>query len=87
MLIRHGKVDRKAMKQETLTELELKSVLHKQGVNAFHEVEKCVLEPNGTFYIEQVPITGADHQRAALMKAMESLTKEVKEMRAQLAAR
>jgi uncharacterized membrane protein YcaP (DUF421 family) len=87
VLIRHGRVNRKAMQQETLTELELLSVLHKQGLNAFHEVEKCVLEPNGTFYIEQVPITGADHQRAALMKAMETLTKEVKEMRAQLAAR
>ena len=87
VLIRNGRVNRKALLQETMTELELLSVLHKQGVNSFEEVEKCVLEPNGTFYIEQVPVSGADHQRAALMKAMEALTKEVKEMRAQLAAR
>ena len=24
------------------------SVVHKQGLNGFSEVEKCVLEPNGT---------------------------------------
>jgi uncharacterized membrane protein YcaP (DUF421 family) len=87
ILIRNGRVNRKALQQETMTELELLSVLHKQGLNSFYEVEKCVLEPNGTFYIEQAQPTAADHQRAELKKALEALTKEVKEMRAELAAR
>ena len=29
-------------------------MLHKQGFNSFEEVEKCVLEPNGTFYMEGI---------------------------------
>ena len=61
-------------------------MLHKQGFNEFDEVEKCVLEPNGNFYIEGIKSMSDDAQRAALMKAIESLTREVKDMRAELAA-
>ena len=70
-----------------LTELELRSVLHKQGFDKFEEVEKCVLEPNGNFYMEGIKSMSDDAQRAELMKAIESLTREVKDMRAELAAR
>jgi uncharacterized membrane protein YcaP (DUF421 family) len=87
VLIRHGVVDWEATKKEALTELELRSVLHKQGFNSFEEVEKCVLEPNGNFYMEGIKALSDDAQRAALMKAVEALTREVKEMRAELAAR
>jgi uncharacterized membrane protein YcaP (DUF421 family) len=87
VLIRHGVVDWEAMKKEALTELELRSVLHKQGYDRFEEVEKCVLEPNGNFYIEGISSMSDDAQRAALMDAIASLTREVKDMRAQLAAR
>ncbi len=87
VLIRHGVVDWEATKKEVLTEIELRSVLHKQGFNSFEEVEKCVLEPNGNFYMEGIKALSDDAQRAALMKAVEALTREVKEMRAELAAR
>jgi uncharacterized membrane protein YcaP (DUF421 family) len=87
VLIRHGVVDWKAAKREALTELELRSVLHKQGFDRYEEVEKCVLEPNGTFYMEGIKSMSDDAQRANLMQAIESLTREVKEMRAELATR
>jgi uncharacterized membrane protein YcaP (DUF421 family) len=73
------------MKKEALTELELRSVLHKQGFDDFNQVEKCVLEPNGNFYLEGIKAMSDDAQRAELMKAIEALTREVKEMRAELA--
>ncbi len=87
VLILHGAVDWAAAKKEALTELELRAVLHKQGYDEFDEVEKCVLEPNGNFYIEGIKARSDDAQRAALMGAIESLTREVKEMRAELATR
>ena len=87
VLIRHGVVDWEATKREALTELELRSVLHKQGFSSFEEVEKCVLEPNGNFYMEGIKAMSDDAQRATLMKAIEALTREVKEMRAELATR
>jgi uncharacterized membrane protein YcaP (DUF421 family) len=87
VLIRHGVVDWEATKKEALTELELRSVLHKQGFDRYEEVEKCVLEPNGNFYMEGIKAMSDDAQRAELMKAIESLTREVKDMRAELATR
>jgi uncharacterized membrane protein YcaP (DUF421 family) len=87
VLIRHGVVDWDALKREALTELELRSVLHKQGFDTYEEVEKCVLESNGNFYMEGIKTMSDDAQRATMMKAIEALTIEVKAMRAELAAR
>jgi uncharacterized membrane protein YcaP (DUF421 family) len=87
VLIRHGVVDWNAAKKEALTEIELRSVLHKQGFDRYEEVEKCVLEPNGNFYMERIKSMSDDAQRANLMQAIEALTREVKQMRAELASR
>ena len=91
ILIRHGVVDWAEAKREALTELELRAVLHRQGYNDFNEVEKCVLEPNGNFYIEGIKSRSDDAQRADLRLEMResiaALTREVKELRAELAAR
>jgi uncharacterized membrane protein YcaP (DUF421 family) len=86
-LIRHGVVDEAAMKKETLTEIELLSVIHKQGLNDFSQVEVCVLEPNGTFYVEAITPTEDEAHISALKDALDALTLEVKAMRAQLASR
>ena len=86
-LIRDGMVDRAAMKRETLTEIELLSVLHKQGLNSFAEVGKCVLEPNGTFYIEASKPTAEEAGRTELTTMMQDLIAEVRELKSQLAAR
>lgn len=85
VLIRHGKMDAQAMKKETLTELELLSVLHKQGLDSFEQVERCVLEPNGTFYVEPIKPSVEDKQRADIAEAVRALTIEVRELRARLA--
>ena len=87
VLISHGVVDQEALKKETLTELELRAVLHKQGINDYAEVETCVLEPNGTFYVEEMkPSLDASHI-AALQETIDALMGEVKAMRAELAGR
>jgi uncharacterized membrane protein YcaP (DUF421 family) len=86
VLIRHGKVDKKALEKEALTELELLSVIHKQGLNSFAEVEKCVLEPNGNFYVEAVSPSIGDAEREEVLKAVRELTLEVKNLKAELKA-
>lgn len=87
VLIRHGKVDKAAMEKEALTELELRSVIHKQGLNDYSEVEKCVLEPNGTFYVEAMTPSSDDAQRKEVLELVRSLSSEVKELKVLLAAR
>jgi uncharacterized membrane protein YcaP (DUF421 family) len=87
VLIRNGKVDKAALKKETLSELELLSVIHKQGLDDFSEVDKCVLEPNGTFYVEARKPSTEEAEIAGLQSAVEALTREVQLMRAQLTSR
>ena len=87
VLLRHGVVDWAALKKEALTEVELRSVLHKQGFDRYEEVEKCVLEPNGNFYIEGIRSMSDDAQRAELMKEIRALAVEVSELKGMLAAR
>src|SRR5215469_3957344 len=50
-LIENGRMVVKALSKELLTRSELITVLHRQGFEGLHEVERCVLEPGGTFYI------------------------------------
>lgn len=86
VLIRHGQVDWDAMKKEALSELELKTVLHKQGLGDYSEVEKCVLEPSGNFYVEERDPLRADTSRAAILRELHALSAEVRDLKARLAA-
>src|ERR1700712_2876629 len=67
VLIKDGKVDQHAMKEETLTHDELISVLNKNGFNHPEDVKLCVLEPNGTFYVEGItPDAESVHSKAVM---------------------
>lgn len=87
VLIEHGNVDRSAMKKEALSEVELKAVLHKQGLHDYSEVERCVLEPSGNFYVEQRDPLREGKERGEILKQISALTAEVQELKAMLAAR
>jgi len=87
VLIERGEVDRSAMKREALSEMELKTVLHKQGLHDYSEVERCVLEPSGNFYIEQRDPLREGKERGEILQQITALTAEVQELKAMLAAR
>jgi uncharacterized membrane protein YcaP (DUF421 family) len=82
-LILNGQIDRRALERESLTREELLSVLHKQGFEGFHQVHRCDLEPNGTFYIEGLEPSIAEKHHADLMARLEALQAQVTALRAQ----
>jgi uncharacterized membrane protein YcaP (DUF421 family) len=86
-LIVNGVVDYEALRRESLTEAELLSVLHKQSFDTFDEVRRCVLEPNGTFYIEAQKPTGEEQEVSELLAAVRRLSDDVSELRAELRRR
>jgi len=53
VLIEHGHIVKEALSRELLTRSELMTVLHRQGFESLAEVDRCVLEPGGTFYIQR----------------------------------
>ena len=87
VLIRSGVVLEDALKRETLTYEELLSALNKNGFNNPEDVEECVLEPSGTFFVKGKTPTSESVHSGELMKAIEKLSAEVAAMRAELQAR
>jgi uncharacterized membrane protein YcaP (DUF421 family) len=52
-LIDCGRIQKAGLAKELLTRAELMTVLHRQGFDSVDEVERCVLEPGGTFYVQR----------------------------------
>ncbi len=86
VLVRNGQVDQKALQRESLTREELLAVVHRQGFEGFHQIQRCELETNGTFYIEAFEPSIADKQHKELVERLESLSQQVASLRAQTAS-
>jgi uncharacterized membrane protein YcaP (DUF421 family) len=86
-LIRDGVLDELELKRQTLTMEDLISVLNKNGFNEIIDVDLCILEPNGTFFVKGKTPSSDDIERGELMAALLELTDEVRSLRAQIAPR
>jgi uncharacterized membrane protein YcaP (DUF421 family) len=87
ILILDGMVDHAALKKELMTEEELLGVVRRQGYEDFAEVAKCVLEPNGTFYIAAIKPSFDDTRQQELLNRLDLLSGEVQALRTELAKR
>ena len=86
-LVKDGMVDEAALRKETLTMEELISILNKNGFDDPKEVQLCVLEPNGTFFVKARHPSDQERSSQDVMEALRKLTIEVKELRVALAER
>jgi len=64
VLVEHGRMVKPALARELLTPAELTTVLHRQGFSGLSDVERCVLEPGGTFFVQRKtpPTEEVQHQ-------------------------
>jgi uncharacterized membrane protein YcaP (DUF421 family) len=53
VLVERGHIQKKELAKELMTRSELMTVLHRQGFDCLGDVERCILEPGGTFYIQR----------------------------------
>ena len=86
ILVRNGQLDQRAMQREALTRDELLDVIHRQGFENFHQVRRCELEPNGTFYLEGLEPSAADKHHQDLLARIDTLAGEVARLRLQPAS-
>jgi uncharacterized membrane protein YcaP (DUF421 family) len=82
VLIRDGHIDRKALERESLSREELVEVIHRQGFEHVHDVHRCELEPNGSFYVEAKDPSIADKRHDELMARLATLSQEIAALRA-----
>jgi uncharacterized membrane protein YcaP (DUF421 family) len=82
VLVRDGKIDKRAMQRESLTDDDLLSVLHKQGFAHLHDVRRVELEPSGTFFVEAREPDAYERQHDEIMAKLDALTHELSALRA-----
>ena len=76
-LIEHGKLNQRALAKELLTESELRTVAHRQGFAHLHDIERCVLEPGGTFFIQAKTPPLAEQQHAQLLIQLQEIKQQL----------
>jgi uncharacterized membrane protein YcaP (DUF421 family) len=84
VLIEHGKINLRALTQELLTESELLAVAHRQGFKSLKEIERCMLEPSGTFFIEGKTPPLVERQHTELLAQLEQINKQLSALRQQI---
>ncbi len=83
-LIRNGQISHDALARELLTESELLVVAHRQGFSSLDEIERCVMEPGGNFFIQGKSPPVSERQHNELLSRLENLDKQIAELRRQI---
>jgi len=83
ILIEHGRLRRKALAKELLTESELLTMAHRQGFARLDEVDQCVLEPGGVFFMQGKTPPRDERQHAELIMRLDELSRQIAELRQQ----
>jgi uncharacterized membrane protein YcaP (DUF421 family) len=73
LLIEHGAVKKGALAKELLTTAELMTVLHRQGFESVQDVDRCILEPGGTFDIKGIDPPAEKQAHDEIMRALKDL--------------
>lgn len=74
IMVEHGRVVESNLAKELLTTAELMTVLHRQGFETVEEVERCILQPGGTFDIKGIDPPLEKQQHEQVMRALQDLS-------------
>src|SRR5205085_5998035 len=80
-LIEDGRLRKKALAKELLTESELLTVAHRQGFASTKDVELCVLEPGGTFFLQGKQPALAEQRHNELSEKLDELARMIAELK------
>jgi uncharacterized membrane protein YcaP (DUF421 family) len=84
VLIEQGRIHRRALARELLTEADLVTVAHRQGFASVDEVETCVLEPGGTFFIKGKRPRAHERHHAEVLARLDQLSRQIEDLQQQL---
>lgn len=80
VLIEKGELKKDALKSELITDDDLTVIAHEEGLDDVKEIEKLILDPNGTFLVEaKDEIKDARFKREVLEK-IDKLTDQLNEL-------
>jgi uncharacterized membrane protein YcaP (DUF421 family) len=82
-IIEKSKIDKKALRRELLTEEDLDTIAHREGLDSAKNIEKCVIDPNGGFLVEGNTRTSEENFRKEVLKKLEDLTQQLQALNSQ----
>jgi len=77
LLIKQGQLRRRELAKELLTESELLTLAHRQGFSSLDEVEECVLDSGGTFYLKGKNPPADEVRHRELMARLDELSRQI----------
>jgi uncharacterized membrane protein YcaP (DUF421 family) len=81
ILMSGGKIHKDHLDREMISKEELTAAAHRQGIGSLHDVERCLLEPNGTLtFIQRTPTPDSERHNAILVR-LESILAELNALR------
>ena len=81
VLIEHGQLRRAELAKELLTESELQTVAHRQGFANIDEVETCVLEPGGVFFMQGKTPSADLSRHQDILARLDALSRQIAELK------
>jgi uncharacterized membrane protein YcaP (DUF421 family) len=83
VLIEQGRILRPALARELLTEADLMTVAHRQGFTSVEDIETCVLEPGGTFFIKGKRPQARERHHSELLARLDQLSRQIEDLQKQ----
>jgi uncharacterized membrane protein YcaP (DUF421 family) len=77
VLVENGQLVRRGMAEELLTEADLVTIAHRQGFASIDEIERCVLEPGGTFFIQGKKPHGPARRQIEILSRIDQLQSQM----------
>ena len=84
VLIEHGKIMQDALAKELLTEGELTIAAHRQGFSSLQEIDRCVLEPGGVFFMCSPDGNAGDKRLKEVLKRIDGISAQIRELETRL---
>ncbi len=78
-LVEDGKINEKVLRRELLTKSDLDTLAHEKDFESADDIKKCVIDPNGTFFVEGSDTEDEDFKREVLEK-IDKLTKQLSDL-------
>lgn len=84
MLIVAGIINKERLAKELITEAELATAAHKQGIESLADVETAEIDPDGELFFVQKTPPPEQARHIEIMNRLEALSKEIESLRAEM---
>ena len=81
-IIENSVINYQAVRRELLTDEDLDTIAHRESLDSAKDIEKCVIDSNGSFLVEGNTPTSDENFRSEVLKKLEELTNQLKELKA-----